>query len=188
MTYWKLLKKKNTLKMLSNLFELFISFLKVGGFSFGGAYSLIPLIEAEVVEKHSWLTHNEFIKVLGMVEVIPGAISIKYATYTGYKVAGIWGVVAANLGNMFMPVALISLAAYFYAQFEKNKFVFKSFEGVKFAVIGMIMAIMVRYIFSSFTSWKGVLFIVLGFSLTYWLKLHPILIVVGAAIVALFVL
>lgn len=174
--------------MLYNLLELFISFLKVGGFSFGGAYSLIPLIEAEVVQKHAWLSHNEFIKVLGMVEVIPGAISIKYATYTGYKVAGVWGVIAANLGNMFMPVALISLAAYFYSLFEKNKYIFKSFEGVKFAVIGMIMAIMVRYLFSSFTNWKGVLFIVLGFSLTYWLKLHPIVIVVGAALAALLVL
>ncbi|MCU7496256.1 MAG: chromate transporter [Ignavibacteria bacterium] len=174
--------------MINNLFELFVSFFKVGSFSFGGAYSLVPLIEAEVVEKHSWLSHSEFLKVLGMVEVVPGAISVKYATYTGYKVAGVWGVVAANLGNMFMPVALISLAAYFYSQFEKNKYVFKGFEGIKFAVIGMILAIMVRYLFSSFSNWKGVIFIVLGFALTYWLKLHPILIVVGAAIVALLVL
>lgn len=77
---------------------------------------------------------------------------------------------------------------YFYGLFEKNKYIFKSFEGVKFAVIGMIMAIMVRYIFSSFTSWKGVLFIMLGFALTYWLKLHPIVIVIGAALAALLVL
>ncbi|HEX2865514.1 MAG TPA: chromate transporter [Ignavibacteriales bacterium] len=174
--------------MLNNLLELFISFLKVGSFSFGGAYSLIPLIETEVVQKHQWLSHNEFLKVLGMVEVIPGAISIKYATYTGYKVAGIWGIIAANLGNMFMPVAIISLAAYFYSMFEKNKYVFKSFEGVKFAVIGMIMAIMARYLFSSFSNWKGVLFIAFGFALTYWLKLHPIAVVVGAALAALLVL
>lgn len=174
--------------MFSNLLDLFISFLKVGSFSFGGAYSLIPLIEAEVVKNHAWLTHDEFLKVLGMVEVFPGAISIKYATYTGYKVAGIWGIIVANIGNMFTPVALISVATYFYNAFEKNKFLYKSFEGIKFAVIGMIMAIMVKYLFANSTNWKSIAFIAFGFALTYWFKLHPIIIVVGSAIIAMLVL
>jgi len=59
---------------MAHFIELFISFMKVGSFSFGGAYSLIPLIEKEVVTNHQWLSNDEFLKVLGMVEVFPGAI------------------------------------------------------------------------------------------------------------------
>jgi chromate transporter len=174
--------------MVSSLFELFLSFLKVGSFSFGGAYSLIPLIETEVVKNHAWLTHDEFLKVLGMVEVFPGAISIKYATYTGYKVAGVPGVIIANVANMFTPVLLISLATFFYSAVEKNKYVFKGFEGIKYAIIGMIIAIMSRYLFTSSGNWKALGFIILGFALTFWFKLHPIIVVVGAALVALLIL
>ncbi|MGE5680057.1 MAG: chromate transporter [Bacillota bacterium] len=171
--------------MFNDLLQLFLSFLKVGSFSFGGAYSLIPLIEKEVVSNHSWLTQDEFLKVLGMVEIFPGAISIKYATYTGYKVAGISGVIAANIGNMFTPVLLISMATYFYSLAEKNKFVFKGFEGIKYAIIGMIIAIMAKYLFTNSGSWKALSFIAIGFILTFWLKLHPVLVVLGAALLAM---
>jgi chromate transporter len=174
--------------MFSSLIDLFLSFLKVGSFSFGGAYSLIPLIETEVVKNHAWLTNDEFLKVLGMVEVFPGAISIKYATYTGYKVAGVAGVIVANIGNMFTPVLLIWLATYFYSLVEKNKFVFRGFEGIKYAIIGMIIAIMSKYLFTNSGNWKALSFIVLGFTLTFWLKLHPIVVVLGAALLALVVL
>src|SRR3972149_12249354 len=107
--------------MIETLLKLFLSFLKVGSFSFGGAYSLIPLIEREVVTNNQWLTQEEFIKMLGVVEVFPCAISIKYATYTGYKTAGIAGIIAANIGNMFVPVTIMLLVYYFYSMFEKNK-------------------------------------------------------------------
>lgn len=93
--------------MIETLLNLFIAFLKVGSFSFGGAYSPTTLIEKEVVANHQWLTKDEFLKVLGMVEVFPGAISIKFATYRGFKSAGILGVIVANLGNLFTPALLI---------------------------------------------------------------------------------
>jgi len=174
--------------MFTDLLNLFWSFFKVGSFSFGGAYSLIPLIETEVVQNHQWLSQDEFLKVLGMVEVFPGAISIKFATYTGYKVAGVAGVIVANLGNMVMPVAIITVSAYFYSHFEKNVYVIKSFEGVKFVIIGMIVAIMLKYFNQSFSNWKVLIFLVLGFGLTYWLNVHPIILVLGAALLALFIL
>ena len=89
------------------LIELFLAFLRIGLFAIGGAYSFLPLIEREVVQRYQWLTKGEFLDVLGAVRVFPGAISIKYATYTGYKVAGILGVVVANVGNLLAPAVLI---------------------------------------------------------------------------------
>jgi hypothetical protein len=82
------------------LVQLFIAFLKIGLFAFGGAYSFVPLIEREVVQNHQWLAKAEFLEILGIVKVFPGAISIKFATYTGYKVAGVPGAIVANFANI----------------------------------------------------------------------------------------
>ena len=174
--------------MIETLLKLFLSFLKIGSFSFGGAYSLIPLIEREVVTNNQWLSKEEFIKMLGVVEVFPGAISIKYATYTGYKTAGAAGIIAANLGNMFVPVTVMLLIFYFYSAFEKNKLVLKAFDGIKLAVIGMILGIMFQYFVNWVTDFKGILFVAVGLLLILVLKLHPALIVIIAGILGILIL
>ena len=174
--------------MITNWINLFISFFKVGALSFGGAYSLIPIIETEVVKNHHWLTGDEFLKILGMVEVFPGAISIKYATYTGYKIAGIPGVIVANLGNMVVPALIIIIASYFYNVFSKYSNFNKAFEGIKYAIIGMIVAIMLQYTTKGSVEVKSFLFIALGFLLIYFFKLHPAIVVVTGGILALLIL
>ena len=173
---------------MGQLIELLFSFLKVGSFSFGGAYSLIPLIEKEVVQNHNWMTHDEFLKVLGMVEVFPGAISIKFATYTGFKVAGIPGAIIANIGNFIMPAAIIMIAAYLYTQYEKNEFVVKIFTGIKFAIVGMIAAIMYQYAVKNFVEVKSLLFLVIGALLILIFNLHPAYVVIIAGLLAIFIL
>lgn len=162
--------------------------MKVGSFSFGGAYSLIPLIEKEVVVNHPWLTNDEFIKVLGMVEIFPGAISIKFATYTGFKVAGIPGAIVANFGNLFTPATIILLATFYYTQYEKNEIVIKVFTGIKFAIVGMISAIMYQYAIKNSTDLKSLIFLILGALLILLFKLHPAYVVIIAGVSAIFFL
>jgi len=174
--------------MLFNLIKLFVSFLKVGSFSFGGAYSLLPLIEREAVVNNHWLTHDEFLKILGMVEVFPGAISIKYATYIGYKVAGILGVLFANLGNLIMPAAIIMIAAHYYNAYQNNELVMKAFRGIKYAVIGLVAALVYQYGAKNLQEMKGVLIILFGFLLVIIFKLHPAYVVIIAAALALIIL
>ena len=174
--------------MIITLFKLFFAFLKVGSFSFGGAYSLLPLIEREAVTNNGWLTHDEFLKVLGMVEVFPGAISIKYATYIGYKTAGISGAVAANLGNLIMPATIIMVASYFYSTYEKNVLVMKAFRGIKYAVIGLVAALIYQYGAKNFEEISGVLIILLGFGLVFFFNLHPAFVVIISAVIAMVIL
>jgi len=162
--------------MLIMLWNLFFSFMKVGMFSFGGAYSLIPVIETEVVKNHHWLSNDEFMRILGIVEFIPGAISIKFATYTGYKEAGIAGAIAANFGNMVFPALLMIVVFYTLTHFEKNPYVIKAFQGIKYAVIGMIVVIMFQYLFKDSFNYKLLFFLILG-GLLIFLKVHPALIV-----------
>jgi len=173
--------------MIENLVNLFLAFLKVGSFSFGGAYSLIPLIEKEVVTNYHWLTKDEFLKVLGMVEVFPGAISIKFATYTGYKTAGIIGAILANLGNLLTPALLILLTTYFYALYEKHEIVNKAFNGIKYAVIGMIAAIMYQYAIKNGGHWQEYVLILIGAALIIFFKLHPAYVVMIAAVIGILI-
>lgn len=93
--------------MLQTLMHLAVSFFKVGVLSFGGGYTLIPLIEREVVNIHAWLSHDEFMNILGASQAIPGAISVKFATYVGYQEAGLIGVIVALTSSFLAPVVLI---------------------------------------------------------------------------------
>ncbi len=172
---------------MEDLIKLFLSFLKVGSLSFGGAYSLLPIIESETVVRHGWLTNNEFLKVLSIVEIIPGAISIKFATYTGYKVAGVPGVFAANLGNLTTPIILISFAAYIYQYIESHEYVKNILGCVKFAILGMILAIVYNYMLKSNSDWFGFLFLAVGFILTVLFKLNPVYIIGITGLVAFIV-
>lgn len=172
--------------MLLTLWDLFFSFLKVGMLSFGGAYSLLPVIEREVVVNHGWLTADEFMRTLGIVEIVPGAISIKFATYTGYKTAGILGAIAANLGNLIFPALLMIGLFYTLNHFEKNPKVMKAFQAIKYAIIGMIIVIMVQYFFKGQFQYKIIIFLVVGAVMTYF-HIHPAFIVLGVGLLSLII-
>lgn len=174
--------------MFASLLNLFLAFLKVGAFSFGGAYSLIPLIEREAVVNNNWLTNEEFLKVLGMVEVFPGAISIKFATYIGYKTAGVPGAIAANIGNLMIPGLLMTAVFMFYSHFEKNEYVMKAFKGIKFVVVGMVIGIMFSYLLKNSFQWQNMIFLLLGLVLILVFKLHPAYVVIVGSILAILIL
>ncbi|MBI2419043.1 MAG: chromate transporter [Ignavibacteriales bacterium] len=159
--------------MIDTLINLFVAFLKVGSLSFGGAYSLIPIIEKEIVNNHHWLDSEEFLKVLGMAEIFPGAISIKFATYTGYKSAGI------------LAALVILLAYHFYSYFQDNRYVVKAFKGIKFIVIGMILAIMYQYTLKTGNSMKGYFLLAAGAALIILFKINPAFVVVIGAVLGM---
>lgn len=165
------------------LFRLFLSFLKVGFFAIGGAYSFLPLIEKEVVQRYQWLSKEEFLEVLGMVKIFPGAISIKYATYTGYKIAGIWGAVAANVGNFLAPAFLIAFASFLYLRYKNIPPVKNAFETIQLAVFAMIMAVAFQTVNPvKLLQLKSILIIILSFILFIYTKIEPALIIALAGI------
>lgn len=174
--------------MIENLLNLFIAFLKVGTFSFGGAYSLIPMIEKEIVTNHKWLNHDEFLKVLGMVEIIPGAISIKFATYTGYKTAGIIGALVANIGNLLPPAILILFVTQINSLYQQNESASKILKGIKLTIIGMIAALMYQYAVKNGNHWQDYALLAIGIGLTIFFKLHPVMVVIIGAVTGLILL
>ena len=165
------------------LLQLFLSFFKVGLFAIGGAYSFVPLVEKEVVQSHRWLGKPEFLEVVGMVELFPGAISIKFATYTGYKVAGIPGAVVANVANLLPPVLFMAMASLVYWRYGGVPAVQAALEMVRYAVFAMMIAIAVKLMDTSrLTDLKVLPVIIVAFLLLRLTSVHPAFIIVGAAL------
>ena len=165
------------------LITLFLAFLRVGFFAIGGAYSFLPLLEKELVQNHQWLNKSEFLEVVGLVEVLPGAISIKFATYTGYKVAGVPGAVVANIANLLPTVTFIMIALMFYSKYKDIPAVKAAFKMVQYAVFAMIIAVAVKTIDKSgLLQFKYAAVIVVSFALFAFTKTHPAFIIIGAAL------
>ena len=169
------------------LLNLFIVFFRVGLFAIGGAYSFLPLLEKELVEKYHWFTKEEFVDVFGMAKIFPGAISIKFATYTGYKLAGIPGMVLANLGNILPPTLFMMLAIGVYTKYKELPGIKGAFNMIQLAVFSLVIAVAFQLVsISQITGIKNLLIIIGCFVLFTYTKVHPAIIIVGVGMVGFF--
>lgn len=170
------------------LWNIFFVFFRIGFCAFGGAYSFLPLLEKELIESYGWLTKEEFLDVLGVVKVFPGAISIKYATYTGYKIAGFPGAVMANLGNIVAPVLFIMFAFGLYAKYKDFPRVKNAFSMIQLVVFAMIIAAAFQVVnVNNFLNIKSLAVIIIAFCLFCFTKVHPALIIITAAALGIFI-
>lgn len=119
--------------------ELFFSFFRIGAFTFGGGYAMIPLIKEEVVTRRQWLSEEEILDVVAISESTPGPIAINSATFIGYKTAGFWGSFAATLGVSLPSFLTIYLISFILRQFESFLPVKYAFTGIRAAVLALIV-------------------------------------------------
>ncbi len=118
--------------------ELFLSFLQIGLFSIGGGYAAMPLIQAQVVDKHAWLTMQQFADITAIAEMTPGPIAINAASFVGIRVAGFAGAVIATLGCVFPSCIIVTTLAYVYYRFRGLKMMQGILAGLRPAVVAMI--------------------------------------------------
>lgn len=119
---------------------LFLSFLKIGAFTFGGGYAMISLIHSEFVEKKGWMSKTEFLDMIAIAESTPGPIAINSATYLGYRVAGIWGAVLATLAVCLPSFVIIYLISLFFNAFLSLTVVEYAFRGIQVCVAYLILS------------------------------------------------
>lgn len=124
---------------MSNFYiESFKTFFKIGLFTFGGGYAMIPMIEAEVVDKHKWLDKEEFLDIIAISQSCPGVLAINVSVFIGYKLKKIKGAVCSSLGTALPSFLIILAIAMFFHQFEGNKVVSAIFRGIRPAVVALI--------------------------------------------------
>lgn len=177
---------------------LFLTFFKIGAFTFGGGYAMLPLIQAEVVSK-GWLGVEEVVNFIAVSESTPGPFAINMATYVGMEAekAGILGAACATLGVVLPSFVIILLVARFFEQFKTNRIVKGCMSGLKPAVIGLIGAAVVSIgktvffesgvSFDVFMSAKFYVSLAIFAAMTYlaFKKKHPILIICISAVVGI---
>jgi chromate transporter len=165
------------------LLKLFFVFFRVALFAIGGAYSFLPLMEKELVNNYHWLDKNEFLDVMGMSELFPGAISIKFATYAGYKVAGVPGIIVANCANLLPPLLLMLLVSLVYSKYKHIAVIKGALEMARYAMIALIFGIAVKMVnVGNLAQFKYVIVLLISFILFTSTKIHPAFIIVGAAL------
>ncbi len=163
------------------LMKIFLVFTRISLFAIGGAYSFLPLLEKELVERYQWIGREEFLDILGIVKIFPGAISIKYATYAGYKVAGVPGAIVANIGNLLGPICLIAIASSLYYKYRNLPSVKGAFNMIQLSVFAMIIAVAFQTInINQVMQVRNLLIILVSFTLFIYTKIHPALIIIGA--------
>ncbi|SHE47918.1 chromate transporter [Clostridium fallax] len=162
--------------------KMFLSFLKIGAFTFGGGYAMIPLIEAEVVNKNNWITKEEFMDILVMSQSLPGALAINSAIFIGYKIGGFLGAILGLLGVVLPSFLIILIVATAFMQFRDNYYVNLAFKGIS-AAVPMLVLIAVVSLSKSVPKTKvNYVLIVLAVILLTVFKVNPVFVIIAAAI------
>lgn len=124
---------------LKKVFQLFITFIKIGAFTFGGGYAMVPLIQSETVEKKKWINDDDILEIVAIAESTPGPIAVNSATFVGYKTAGVLGAAAATIGVVLPSFTIIYFISFVIDKFENNTAVKYAFSGIRAGVLALII-------------------------------------------------
>jgi chromate transporter len=167
--------------------QLFLTFVKIGLFAFGGGFATLPLIEREIVTVLQWFSHSEFLELIAISELTPGPIAINAATFVGYKLGGVWGSAVATIGVCLPSATLILVVAYFLHRFEGNIWADRIVRSLRPAVIALIAAAVYSVAGKGITDIWGIVIAVAAFAVLRTRKVNPVLVLIIAGIAGIII-
>ena len=165
--------------------QLFIAFIRVGTFGYGGGPALIPLIEEEVVNNYGWLTVEEFTDALAMANTLPGPIATKLAISIGMKTAGPLGAVSAIVAILLPSSLLIIILSILYYRYRNIPSVQGMISGIRPVVVALLLITVANLAPRSVMSWDTFLIALVAFAVVYYFRVHPIYTIAAAAAIGL---
>lgn len=170
---------------MKKILTIFLTFMKIGLFTFGGGYAMIPLIQKEAADKKKWVSQEDILEIVAIAESTPGPIAINAATFIGYRVAGFGGAFFATLGVVLPSFAIISVLSYIFEAFKTNRIVALAFTGIRAGVLGLLVRAL-------YTMYKQVdknafsyVIMACAFVCVAVLKVNIFFVVLGAAVLGL---
>lgn len=124
--------------------KIFTCFAKIGAFTIGGGYAMIPIIQREVVEKNKWISEEDFLDVLAISQSAPGILAVNISIFLGYRLRGTRGSIVATLGSALPSFLIILLIAMFFAGYQDNPAVVSMFKGIRPVVVSLIAVPMIN--------------------------------------------
>jgi chromate transporter len=164
------------------LWKLFLSFLKIGFFVFGGGYAMLPMIQDEVLS-HGWLNMDQYMEGLVLGNSLPGPLAVNMSTYVGYKTAGIPGGIVSTVALCLPALVLTMIGAAFITKYKSNPLVLKIMRSLQPAVVALI-AVALFSVAKYATTWnvKTILLAAISFLVIVFLKVNPIYVIIGCAV------
>ena len=126
--------------------DLFLTFFKIGAFTFGGGYAMFPIFQRELSEKRNWVTEEDLVDCYALGQCTPGVIAVNTASFVGFKTKGVLGAIVATLGMIAPSIIIITIIAALIGNFSDNKIVASALSGIRVAVCGMVVVTIYRLI------------------------------------------
>ncbi len=164
---------------MRELLTMFGSFFKIGLFTFGGGYAMVPIIQREVIDRRGWIDRDEFVELLTLAQSAPGPIALNTSVFVGYKMRGYAGALAALLGVVVPAFTVILIVAIYFAQFRENVYVNAAFKGMRPAVVALIVSPIVS-LSRGMGAWKYALAAAVAL-FVWWSGVSPIWLIIVAA-------
>ncbi|WP_125151928.1 chromate transporter [Clostridium rectalis] len=171
---------------MKKLMNMFWSFFKIGAFTFGGGYAMIPLIEVEVVDKKKWISKEEFLDIVVISQSFPGALAVNASTFVGYKVEGVKGAIMALLGTILPSFSIILIIASFFMQFRNNYYVDLVFKGISAAVPVLVLIAVISLSKSVKKNYMNLILVLVTVLLVSIIKIHPVVVIILSGIYGYF--
>ena len=169
-------------------FQLFLTYLKIGTFTIGGGYAMLPLIQREVVERKGWIDEEEFLNMIALAQAAPGLIAVNSAIFIGWRVGGWKGVCGAVLGAVLPSFIIILAIAMIFSEWKELPAVEAVFKGVRPAVVALIAAPLVKMAKSAKITWTTAL-IPIAAALLIWLgHVNPVWIITATILLTIAVI
>lgn len=167
---------------MKTVFSIFLTFFKIGAFSFGGGYAMISMIEKEIVDINKWLTSDQLIDIIGVAEMTPGPIAINSSTFVGYKVAGFMGALAGTVGVILVSFLMITLLSKYVDKAMTTKWFKGVLKGIRPGIVGLILAAAISIGLKAVVDIKSLLILALVLFLIVKKGIHPILCILISAV------
>ena len=170
---------------MKELMNLFWTFCRIGGLTFGGGYAMLPMLQKEVVETHKWATEQELLDYYAVGQATPGVIAVNTATFIGYKEKGILGAIFATSGVVFPSLAIIMSIAGFIDSFSDLNIVQHAFSGIRVAVGVLILNALVNLVKGSVKDILGIILFVATFIISIFFNISVVYIVIASALIGI---
>lgn len=170
---------------LKKALQLFVTFFRIGAFTFGGGYAMIPLIQKEVVEEKKWITDDDILEIIAISESTPGPIAINSATFIGYRICGFWGSFFSTLGVVLPSFVIILTISFVLKEFQELKAVQYAFEGIRAGVLALLIKALVGMYKKSPKNLVSYIVIAASFLVAAFVDISVLWVIIGCALFGL---
>lgn len=174
---------------MNNFLELFCTFFKLGLFTFGGGYNMIPLLENEIVNNKKWITTKEFYDYFAIETLVPGSVAVNMASFVGYHLHKIPGLLVATSGVILPSIITISIFSYTLFKYKDNKYTRKIINILKPTLLALVLITLIRLCMNTYNNvnLKYFIFLLTTFIMIYFYNINPIYVIIINIIIGILV-